>query len=289
MAGEFGEGKAPESENETSRDELYNKFQEQSGVPPVEEKQEEAKKEEVAEQPPTEVERAEKPEAEKPEQEVKEPEAKQPSKDQKTVPYGALHEERKLRQESDKAKKAAEQRAKDLEAEIARIKSQETDVITDYDTEILELKRFRQAQETLERQRQEREQREAQQHARDSFDKVMVDIDRELKDEGYGGFKYVKAEVANEIARLIDEDESNNVLDNKEGWKKVYREKFFSEVDSDLAESRQKREKATKEDLKRQANIHTPPGSKLPAKPKSADDMSDEERQQEYLRLRRGE
>lgn len=270
----------------SERDRITQQYYGQDGTPPAEEKTE------VTEPAPAEVEQPE--EAEAPQEEVKQ-EAIEPPKE-KTVPLAALHEERIKRQKIDEAKRAAEQRATALEAEIERLKRQEIPAeITDYDQAIIEdrkkiaeLERFKQAQENLERQRQEREAEEAQAKARESFEKTLTEIDHELTEEGYGGFGYAKDAVVQTLQRLIAEDESNHSLDTKEGWKKIYREHVFPQAEKAFAEARQKREKSEKENLKRQANISTPP-NKPPAKPKSPDDMTDAERKEAYMRMRRGE
>lgn len=280
MAGEFGEGKvAPEQE--TTREELYKQYHEQNGTPPVEEK-----KEEVAEPAPVE---AAKPEEAK---EAVESEVKEPLKKEQTqVPYGALHEERLKRQAEAKARKEAEDRANALEDELARLKTHESqaDEITDYEKEILELKRFRQAQENLERQRQEKEKQDAEEKAKNNFWATMDKIDKDLFEEGYGGFKLSLRAVEDELNSMILQDESNRSLDNEEGLKQIYKERVHPKAAKIFADAQQKREKAGKEELKKQANIHTPPGGKPPTKPKSVEDMTESERHEAYLKLRRGE
>lgn len=271
----------PVEEKTMSREEVYQKYlAENGGVP-----EEPNKETEVAAETDKTV--AEKTAAPEPEKEQVATETK--PKEEKVVPYGALHEERLKRQTEQKLRKEAEERAKALDEELKRLKTADTPPaaeITDYEKELIDHRQKLQALETV----LEREQREKAEKARqeviNNFNKTMSEINTELEADGYVGFGYMKVAVAEEIKRLISEDESNAALDTKEGWKKTFIEKFYPEMESKFAEALKKKAVDDKIALKKDAGLGTMPG-KAPAKPKSDEDLTPEEQRKRYIEMRR--
>lgn len=270
----------PVSEEARTREEIYKQYAEANGGVPAEPKETAAPEEAQVETPKEEkpVETAAEP--------VKEPAQDKP-KEEKTVPYNALHEERLKRQAEQKLRKEVEARAKALEDELAKSRTQQpqTEEITDYEKELIELKREQKAMKSVLEQEQVVKQENARKDALKQFNDVMVQIDTELKAEGIAGFTLAKNEVADEIKRLLEEDESNYIHDNKEGWKKIYQEKFYPKYREEFMSVEKERETSEKKELKKGAALGTIPG-KAPAKPKSVDDMSPEEMRRKYLEER---
>lgn len=273
----------PVSEEARTREEIYKQYAEANGGVPEEPKETAAPEEAKPEPEKVEDKTAAEPEKVEP---VKEPAQDKP-KEEKTVPYNALHEERLKRQAEQKLRKEVEARAKALEDELAKSRTQQpqTEEITDYEKELIELKREQKAMKSVLEQEQVVKQENARKDALKQFNDVMVQIDTELKAEGIAGFTLAKNEVADEIKRLLEEDESNYIHDNKEGWKKIYQEKFYPKYREEFMSVEKERETSEKKELKKGAALGTIPG-KAPAKPKSVDDMSPEEMRRKYLEER---
>ena len=273
----------PIPEELESRESIYKKYAEQNGGTPEETKEETAPP--VEEKPAT----TEKVEPEQTAAEPEKVEAQPKPKEEKTVPYNALHEERLKRQAEARIRKDAEARAKALEEELNRLKSQEKqppEEITDYEKELIELKQKQRAMEAVLEREQVEKKENARRSALDQFNRTMIKIDTELKAEGIVGFAYHKDAVANEIKNLLMEDEANQILDNEEGWKKIYQEKFYPSFIEEMKSVEKKAAVTEKTELKKNASLGTIPG-KAPAKPKSVDDLSPEEMKAKYLETRR--
>jgi len=263
-----------------SRDDVYTRFQQEHGDPlPVEEEKEE-------EVPPVVPVETEQPVPKKEEAEETKKEEVKEEKKTKTVPYDALHEERVKRKAASEAQRAAEDRARLLEEQIALLKKNEPEAdITDYDDALKTANRRLDAIEKLEQKRIEDDAERRRDEAHNKFESAMKKIDAELREEGYGGFAYAKKAVEEEIAKLVQDEE---LIDTEEDWKRVFKESIYPNLSAAVKEADQKRTLQSKKDAKSQAGLATMPG-KIPAKPKSADEMTQEEAQAEYLKMRRGE
>lgn len=265
----------PVEEGAESREAIYKKYQEQNGGTPAEstDAPEEAKEPEKEPETAPEPEKAK--ESEKP-------------KEEKTVPYAALHEERLKRQEEARLRKEEAQRRQALEEELNRLKATEKqpEEITDYEKELIEQKQKLRAIETVLEREQKEKAEKAKSEARAKFDSVMSEIDAELKTEGIAGFNMAKDFVANRVRDLLLEDEANHVIDNKEGWKKIYKEEFYPKFRDEFMSVEKAREKSEKTELKKGAALGTIPG-KAPAKPKGPEDLTPEEMRQRYMEERR--
>jgi len=262
-----------------SRDDVYTRFRQEHGGPlPVEEEKEEKEAKEEKETPsevPVET-----------EQPLPEEEAGKEVKEEKktkTVPYDALHEERVKRKAASEAQRAAEERARRLEAQIDQLKKSEPETdISDYDAELRDAKRRLQAIEEVEQRRTEEDAERRRDEAHNKFESTMKKIDKELREEGYGGFAYAKNAVAEEIAKLVQDEE---LIDTEEDWKRVFKESIYPNLSAAVKEADQKRALQFKMDAKSQAGLATMSG-KMPAKPKSADDMTPEEARDDYIKNR---
>jgi hypothetical protein len=232
----------------------------QTATPPVEEK---------TEQPPVEAEKKE--EVKEEAKEVKQPEAP----DWKAATY----EERQKRKAEKELREKAEREAESLRAKIKQFESQKTDhaeePITDYDRAILDLRKENQemkhelrAIKETEAERTERERREALERVEKQTRESLTQVHKDLVSEGYPGFKFAVGEIQNELRRLVAEDEANISLDNPAGWKKIYKEKIFPDLQAEWQETEQRRSQDAKTELKKQANLSSSTG-KMPPKPKS--------------------
>lgn len=259
----------------SEREKLIAKMQEQEQavVPPVEEQ---------SAQPPVEAEKKE--EIKEEVKEVKQPEAP----DWKAATY----EERQKRKVEKELREKAEKRAADLEAKIKQYeapKAEEEPIITDYDRAIIDLRKenkemkneLRAIKET-EAERSEREHREALERVEKQTRDSLAQVHKDLVSEGYPGFKFAVGEIQNELRRLVAEDEANITLDNPAGWKKIYKEKIFPDLQAEWQETEQRRSQDAKTELKKQANLSSSTG-KMPPKPKTDNDKTPEEMSREYV------
>jgi hypothetical protein len=284
----MAEGKAvpvtipPVEDGVEKREDIYKKYAEQNGGVPEEPKEtaapEEAKPAE-----------ADKPvEAEKTAAEPEKEEAQDKPKEEKTVPYNALHEERLKRQAETKLRKELEARAKALEDEVNKLKATDTQPveITDYEKELIDHKQKLQAIETVLAREQKEKVESTERENRKKFESIMEEIDSELKTEGVAGFLLAKVQVADEVKRLLLEDEANAIIDNKEGWKKIYKESFYPKFRDEFLSVEKAREKSEKTELKKGAALGNIPG-KAPEKPKSVDNLTPDQMRERYMEERR--
>jgi hypothetical protein len=200
----------------------------------------------------------------------------------------ATYEERMKRKAETDARKRAEDRVTALEAKIKQFETQEPSAeITDYDKELMDLKRRQRAIEELEQERVERERQEATVKV---SNKIATDIDQAHKDlvtDGYPGFKHAIGSVTRELQRLVAEDDSNIHLDSPSGWKKIYKEVIYPELKAEFESVSKQNELDAKRNLKQSANLASSSG-KAPVKSKSDEPLSPEEEREKYFRMRRG-
>jgi small-conductance mechanosensitive channel len=220
-------------------------------------------------------------------EEPKKEEVKPEKKEEKYVPYDALHAERIKRKAEAEARKAAEARAADLEARIKQYQAQDPqEAITDYDKELMELKRRQKAIEDMEADRIEREKHENAEKLTQDIKNKLIQTNEDLEKEGYPGFQFMKSSVAEELQRLVDEDELNSSLDNPSGWKKIYKERIFPTVASKFESAIKSKTLEDKIALKEKAGLVTSTGKAEP-KPKDPDSKTEDELRREYVAMRR--
>lgn len=260
------------------REALYDKYgKENEGLSETSTEEEVA--EETEESPEEETETP----AEKEEAVTEEPSETEEAKDEKTVPLGALHEEREKRKalglELEEVKGQLHTVLQDIRQLSDQKKTEETAAEEELGSvEVLE-KRIM-ALEGGQRKTARDMQTEKQAKQDQALNSDIKKVDAELEEEGFPAFEFMTAKVTDELNRLIKEDPQNKkTLDNPEGWKKVYKEVVFPTIYSKFA----KKDKADlfekKKDLKLEANLGGP--GKKPEEAKE-----EEWTYNDYLRMR---
>lgn len=223
-----------------------------------------------------------------PEPPVKE-DAETVAKEDKTVPYGALKEEREKRKALQKSNDELTQRLQqvlgDFQAYVQEGKKgvAEPETVEDYDREIVEarnkIKNLEAKIASLEGNFQTEQQKKAQNDLQARLSGVSADLEK----EGYPGFLEFLGNVQSELSRIAAEDmDEARSFDNPEGWKRIYKEKVFPSLSQIFSKKESADRKSSKEDAKRdvQGAVLTP-GS-APAGEKSEKEWSYED----YLKMR---
>lgn len=156
-------------------------------------------------------------------------------KEEKTVPYGALKEEREKRKaiqkDYEETQRRLQQVLSDFQAHVQKETkgSDEPEVIEDYDKEIIEARR------TIKEMKAELDalkgnfQSEQQRKAKADLDQKLTEIGSDLEKEGFPGFYQLIGQVESELAHIAENDvDEARSLNTPEGLKKIYREKVFS-------------------------------------------------------------
>lgn len=201
-----------------------------------------------------------------PEPPVKE-EAETVSKEDKTVPYGALKEEREKRKaiqkDYEETQKRLQQVLNDFQSYVQKDKRPDegTEVIEDYDKELIESKRVIKALQTEVEALKGNFQNEQTRKAQNELQGRISNVSNELMKDGFPGFEQFVGNVQAELSKLAGEDlDEARALDNPDGWKKIYREKVFPTLSSIFtkkeSDDRTSRKVAAKQDV--QGAVLTP-------------------------------
>ena len=274
------------------RAEIYADYEKQAE--PVLEKKEEGKTDTVPEETAKKEEtdtapvEAGKKEEEKPvyEPEPKDSDKKEP-KEEKTVPYDALHAEREKRKLAQAKIRELEENLKALEAKVAAIpnKSQEEEsYLTDEERRIKALEASIEEIKTKEKTR-EYELRDMQHgEAQRKLETAVADTDKALAAEGFPGFKFLSNKISEELQKLVKDDPDNIIFDNPEGWKKIYKEKVFPHVKSVFVKAEKEKIMEDKTNAKKDASLIGSPGQ--PDKTSSPKKEEDDDSYESYLKRR---
>lgn len=234
------------SELGSERESLYESLAE---APPKEEpKEPEAKPE------------PEKVEAKEPEKAEFVPEDK-PKDEEKTVPYGALKEEREKRKELSRRIKELEDTVKlvgeDNKKLVERISSTPDDEpITDYEKELVNAKKqLRLIRDEFEAfKKGQTQQKEVTENER--VTDLVKKTDSELTKEGFAGFKgFTQA-----IIMQMNEEEIPMEERNPDVWKRIYKEIVYPEYIGKHIPTPKESKKADKEANKKDASLVMNPG-----------------------------
>lgn len=233
------------SEAETERDAIYAALAKKPEPPPEPEERPEDEAEEKAEEKAEFI-----------------PEEK-PQEEEKTVPYGALKEEREKRKELARRVKELEdafrQAAEDNKrlTELLSAKSEE-EPITDYEKEMLSLRKQLKAalaeidsmKKSVERDRQA---------ASEVQIKTLVErTGEELAKEGFEGFQ----DFIPQVVQAMRAEGIEAAEETPEIWKRVYKEQVWPKYIGKYKPSK----KAEKEELKKEASLIKSPGKTEPPK-----------------------
>ena len=210
-------------------------------------------------------------------------------KEEKTVPYGALKEERDKRKAAQKQIDELQDRLQNVLSDFQNYvkkdnqQQEEPAVIDDYDKEIIELKKVVQRQTDELKALRGNFQSEQQKMAKAEFDKRLDAVDSELLKEGYPGFNQFIGHVKQALSQIAEEDmDEAKSLDNPEGWKRIYKERVFNNLSTIFTTKQLADKRSDKESAKKEAqSVVTNPGKGLPEKEKSSEWSYDD-----YVKLR---
>ena len=226
-----------------------------------------------------------------PEPSKEEPKKEEPApKKEKTVPYEALSAERIKRKAEAEERKKAEERARQLEDQLRKIteSQQQPEFQTEEAKQLYDMGLKLKAIETLESERQKKDIADNQRRAQERIKENLSLTDSELSKEGYPGFKHSIGSVHEYLRQMVEQgqEEEALALDNPTGWKRIYRENIYPEIAPAILEAEKRRIVKDKVELKKEAGLVTVPGKSEP-KPKSDEELSDEEYRQKALEMRR--
>ena len=267
----------------TERDKIYAKYNEDTY---------EAGSENEEEKPVKETEKKE---------EAKKEEKKDKTKtEDKTVPLGALHEERQKRKESQAKVVELEQQVKELMQEIKSKPKEETEeYIEDYDAELAKLKKDNESLKAKVDGIEAKGSQSEAEKAQAAFLVKIDSVDKELKEEGFDGFESCTPMLRQHIHALIMKEpdpkeylEGRKLLDvdTPEGWKKIYKEEIYPSIEKIITQK--KTEDIIDERIarKKKAALSGNSGGR-PVQTKKKDDVSElsqKEMHERYMKMRHG-
>jgi hypothetical protein len=216
-------------------------------------------------------------------------EADSVSKEDKTVPYGALKEEREKRKaiqkDLDEAQKRLQQVLNDFQSYVQNGNKPDevVEVIEDYDKELLESKRTIKALQAEVEALKGNFKSEQTIKAQNELQTRISSVSDELVKEGFPGFVQFIGHVQSELSKIASDDmETAKSLDNPDGWKKIYKEKVFPTLSTIFtkkeSDDRTSRKVAAKQEV--QGAVLTP--GQAPASEKSSAEWNYDD----YLKVR---
>jgi hypothetical protein len=264
--------KAPEVIESTERDNIYAQYEESKNVQENEQEAEASPEEEVTDEIQDEPAEEQEAEASPEEEEVEESEEKS-EKEEKTVPYGALKEEREKRKAlngkvdelEDQVKTLIEDNRKFIEQskspkEDDALETIEVDEYMDDTTKLLveQVKKQQAHIDKLESNDAKRSEDDAfaeQNKAIEAEKKRQSDLTTKLEKEGFPGFNMFVPQINEELGKLITEDPDNESLNNEAGYMQIYKDKVFPKVKDMFAQKAKDEKFAAKKELKKKANL----------------------------------
>jgi hypothetical protein len=208
-----------------------------------------------------------KPEPEK--VEAKEPEKAEfvkedkPKDEEKTVPYGALKEEREKRKDLSRRIKELEDTVKlaaDDNKKLVDLMSSKSDdePITDYEKEMLTLrKQLKIAMSEIGNfKKSQVQQKEVSEQER--LTALVKQTDSELSKEGFDGFD----DFVPQIVKAMNEEEVPMDERNPAKWKEIYKTIVYPKYVGKYKPTEKESKKAEKEGLKKEASLIMEPGKK---------------------------
>jgi hypothetical protein len=194
-----------------------------------------------------------------------------PKDEEKTVPYGALKEEREKRKELSRRIKELEDTVKlaaDDNKKLVDLMSSKSDdePITDYEKELVNAKKqlrlMRDEIESFKKgQTQQKEVTENQ-----KLTDLVKQTDSELTKEGFEGFD----DFVPQIVKAMNDEEVPMEERNPATWKKIYKEIVYPKYVGKYKPTEKESKKAEKEANKKDASLITNPG-KVEAQKKEDD------------------
>lgn len=301
---------APAVLEQTERDAMYANFEESQSQPVPEdtgsspEEEELGTKEEESEQSPEEDTEHAPEEAEGEDKE--DTEEKPGDKEERTVPYGALKEERTKRQ-------ALQGQVTELESQVRTLiednktfmeqgKKAETDQSNleslledgDFDgalkeslKETTELKKRFDRLEKHDQERTDGDKVKEQSRTNERIENRIKTIDSELEKEGFPGFDMFVDKMNAELDRMIQDDSDNVSLNNDEGFKKIYKENVYPKIKSLFVKQDREDTMDSKRKLKEKANLGKGGrGNALEGGKKNDKDLTTKEMYTDYVKMR---
>lgn len=285
---------ADEEPEVTDREQIYNQYE--GSIPQPETTPAEVEQETVPEEPEPETTPVEVEEEKKEEKPVTEEEKIEA---EKVVASDKVAEENRnlkaaLKESRVKKQKLKEQLAA-YEQKKPEAREEDPEPIYDLEAKIREqdeqIKNLRQ----VESERTSREQKQQVNSAKQQLQKTIDKVDKELEDEGYGGFRLLVGNVTEELSQMMqqkleeDEDIDADLFvrqhDNPDTWKDIFKNKVFPVARDIIVKTNKTNVLEEKRKAKEQANLITTSGkSEKPAEEKS---MTAQEELQDYVKTRR--
>lgn len=222
--------------------------------------------------------------------------------DEKTVPHGAFHEEREKRKalqgEVNDLQLKLNQLMKDNLELMDMVRSGQKPATEDADTsddmsfddftdpnvkalakEVRELRQFKE-------QFVKDNESNAQQQMLDRIENDKKTVDSELDKEGFPGFYIAQEAVKDVLRKMTPEELQRN--DNPEGWKEIYKEQVWPDVQKKFGIVKKVANTEQKTELKKKAGLVDTPGKPIKEAPgKDEDKKTEKESYDDYLRMRR--
>ncbi len=211
--------------------------------------------------------------------------------EENTVPLAALHEEREKRKALSRDLEDLKTKFRDLFDDYKKLSEEPAVIPPSYDGEEEQDPRFVALEKEVAQLKADRNKLASenkvtsQAKAAKKFDDQVSNADSDLEKNGYPGFKFSIATVDKILGEMVKDDPENRIYNNPEGWKKIYMEKVFPDIQAKFTTLDKTQIDEHKKALKKKAGLVGNPGKKG-APPKKDDEKSETELYEEYLSMR---
>ena len=216
-------------------------------------------------------------------------EEKKSGDEAKTVPLEALHAERERRKDLQTKQGELEGQVNTLLQDIREREERDSlkdESVEDSDVEIVKLKREIQELKNKDANRDADSQARMLEEVQRKNAENIANTAKSLLDEGYPGFAFAQAAVAEEINKDIAADSDNDyMLNSPDAWKRVYKERVFPKLQGAFTTKERAEKDADKEALKEKANLAGNAGK--PNTPPKKEKGSDTWTFDDYAKMRR--
>lgn len=234
---------------------------------------------------------------ETPEPETKKEEVKEVTKtEDKTVPLGALHEERQKRKELQAEVVELKQQVKNMLTERKGKEEYEEEYIEDYDAELIKLKKQNQTLKAEVDSIKAKDTQSEVEKKQTAFLNKVNKVHEELQLEGFDGFEKCTPMIRQYIHSLIMQEpdsqeyiEGRKLLDvdTPEGWKKIYKEEIYPSIKEIINQKKTEELIDERIERKKKAALSGSSGGKpVQKKKEDINDLSPEEMKKRYIQMR---
>lgn len=210
--------------------------------------------------------------------------------DENTVPLAALHEEREKRKALSRDLEDLKTKFRDLFDDYKKLSEEPATPPSPYDEGEVD-PRFAALEKQVAELRADRNKlasenkATSQAKAAKKFDDQVSEADSALEKDGYPGFKFSVATVDKILGEMVKDDPENRIYNNPDGWKKIYIERVFPDIQAKFTTLDKSQINEHKKTLKKKAGLVGNPGKKG-APPKKDEEKSETELYEEYLSMR---